>query len=189
MNNFNGVKPEKTGYRDLRYNNWHRNACGAKGYLTDLDKIVTEDPDMNENGTFPQFTSLEVGNYCMPVALIETKHGAEQAINVKSFQLKTISNLANLANLPAFCVVYYPTEASGDTNYPQIENEFGDHYQFYVIPVNKKAYSFINEDTQMTELMYATFLYRLRNMELPADVISNKLDDVFVDVPIPKVDR
>jgi hypothetical protein len=107
--------------------------------VIDLDCILTTDgEDMGEDG----WLTAEY-NWKKPVALIEYKTlGA--TISLKDANNSTIKNLADMAGLPAFLVVYDKVKPS-----------------FLVVPLNK----FARRRTEMklyTEQEYETLLKQLR---------------------------
>lgn len=158
-----GVRKEKLGIRDLRYNNRHRD-YGKTLRMYDVD-FVEYDIKTNE-----------------PVAMVETKHGNQKVIDFNDPEVKCTLRLAERAQVPYFIVVYYPT--GPDLIDPNLINKFGDYWQFYVIPVNQLAKKKLPGPMQMTEKLYVQFLYFIRNEKMPDNLL---LDDVKLTVPLPEI--
>ncbi len=132
------TKQRKTNLTNVRYNDEHRK-LGRELYMYDVDGI-------------------EVDENCETVALIETKHYIEE--NIDHYQLKTLTKLADRANLPLFYVFYY---YPGKDDVSGIVDRYGPDWQYKVFPINKLAKNILSEKSEMTKKQFTEFQYKLRN--------------------------
>lgn len=89
-----------------------------------------------------------------PIAIIEYKHGNATAQYSSHPTYKALMNLGTRAGVPVFCVRY--------------EDSF---CAWKVVPLNKIAFAFLSQKTQMNEREYVSFLYRMRGKELPESLL------------------
>lgn len=87
---------------------------------------------------------------CYPAALVEYKHEKAALFTKNDPNYKTLINLGNMAGLPTFSVRYSE-----------------DFKQWTVTPLNKSAWRHLAKQVALTEKQYVTFLYKLRDRELP----------------------
>ena len=100
------VKREFTGKRDLSYNKWHR-TIGDKNYMIDIDCVEWR----GERGV---------------VAIIERAldtchYQRQQLLEFKKFEIKVVSQIADILRVPAY-LVFYDKELSQFDVY-HIKNE------------------------------------------------------------------
>lgn len=98
-------------------------------------------------------------NVGKPVALIEYKHEGAMMPNFNHPTYRAIKALADMSSLP-FMVVFYNNES----------------WWFRVYPQNDRARKIYKEATLLTEKVYVTSLYYMRNRVIEAEVLS-KLSD------------
>lgn len=136
---------EKLGIRDLH------NSMRARLYNTnmiDLDGII-------------------YGYDRKPKALLEFKHGRIKTINISDNQFICLSNLAVIANLPFFCIVYYNYLENNELMNAWDDFERLKHVQYYVVPINDKAKYFLPEPRMMSEKNYVRLLDALKGVGYP----------------------
>ena len=90
-----------------------------------------------------------------PAAFIEYKNAHAQERNSNGVQYKAICAVSNSANLPFFIVVYT-----------------SDFKNYRVIPMNKWARVCLDNERTMTEADYVSFLYRLRRLNVPPNILA-----------------
>lgn len=98
----------------------------------------------------------------MPCLMLELKHGATPTIDLADKQFIRLRNTADKLDIPAFCVVYfYP----GLNEYNGLVDQFGDKRNYYVIPINNIARSwlFCALAAPMTEKQFVEFIYKIKN--------------------------
>jgi len=87
-----GKRTDKTGERDLTFNNWHRKYLSNKCYTTDID--------------FYEYRSDSQGNM-YPKAFLEVKQAhVREKKYICSFNAKAIFHLAKRAGVKFFIVLY-----------------------------------------------------------------------------------
>lgn len=128
-----GVKKEKHGYRDARYNDRHR-TYGPRLTRVDMDCIVGD--KLEAFGGDCDFLYSDNQKSCAPIMLIEEKHGACGTIDLSAFQMKTLRYSADIQKIPFYILVYFPT--GKDLSTDQIDR-YGAHWFFYCIPGNNLA--------------------------------------------------
>jgi hypothetical protein len=108
-----------------------------------------------------------------PALILELKHGRIQTIDLADNQFKCIRNTADKLDIPAFCVVYY---FPGENEYNGTVNEFGDKRNFYIIPINNIARSwlFAAMPAPMTEKQFVELIYKIKQQPITPNLI---LDD------------
>lgn len=132
---------ERTHWRDERLSERHRR-YGSNAPAVDLDFILVEFDD------------------CKPVALVEYKHEKAREQYLSSPQFQVLINLADAADLPAFCVRYA-----------------FDFSWWKVVPLNKRAKEFLPERITLTEKQYVSMLYALRGRKAPQSVLDGLNED------------
>lgn len=142
----NEVTKERTHWRDEKISLRHR-LWGVDCKMTDIDFLTLE--------------YHSEGDLVKPVAVIEYKKKTPpQYLNHNTLQHKALRKLSSLADLP-FLVVFYQ----------ETFKEFG------VFAGNKWAMVNLGGlNRNMTEKEYVTFLYKLRNLEVPPYVWQNIRD-------------
>lgn len=158
---------ERTGHRNSQYSGQHRR----------WGKIAMFDID-----------SVEVDSKGNPVAMVELKHGYGLngegiTIDFFSFEFTFLRKTAELLKVPLFCTVYYPT---GHDDLTGRDDLLGDHWQFYVYPVNGYANARLDYPTQMTEKQWVEFLHQLRSIGTCPEA-GVELDKTWIDIPLPRL--
>lgn len=137
------VTPERSNWRDEAISKRHR-LWGVACKATDLDFILFE------------FTQIKSKQIIIPCALIEYKHEFARAQRLRNLQFRALRALGNRARLPTFAARYK-----------------SDFSNFHVVPVNNHAKELLPNPTNMSEIQYVAFLYKLRGLPLiPQDVID-----------------
>jgi len=90
-----------------------------------------------------------------PVALIEHKRQTAAVVDLLNPSYRAICSLATEANKPFFEVRYAR-----------------DFSWWVVTPLNHAAHGVLPERTSFTEVGYVKFLYRLRDREVPREVLD-----------------
>jgi hypothetical protein len=100
-----------------------------------------------------------------PLALIETKYGYLDEIDLNSLQFNVLCKLAG--SIPVLCLVYYPMDAN-DNLVDAGQEDRMTHIQFIAMGVNQAGSMLIPEPKQLTELRW---------VELIADLHEHSVDD------------
>lgn len=144
------VRPERTGWRDQKLSEWHRENLGYDCPMTDIDFLVVD------------YDRLK------PVAIIEYKNEHAKPFTADNANYLALRNLANMAGLPVFVVIY----TDGITS-------------FHVDAMNGIAKKFVHNlsPLYMKPERYAKFLYALRDRVPPEDVMEKvrKGDDTIAE--------
>lgn len=98
-----------------------------------------------------------------PVAWLETKYGCHQDIDLNNKEFRCLRNMCRKSQLPLFCMVYYLYDKN-DKQLQSDDNLTGVcyHAQYYVIPSNELAMTWLSFPTMMTEEEYVYLEYKLR---------------------------
>ena len=94
---------------------------------------------------------------CQPVALVEYKHENAAKFTRNDPNYRTLINLGRVADLPTFSVRYA-----------------GNFSWWIVTPLNQQAKRKLGKQDKMTEKQYVSFLYRLRDRELPVFLFNDE---------------
>ncbi len=132
--NNKAVRKERTGWRDESVSNWHRK-LGYDCPATDLDFLLIE------------------YDTATPKALVELKNEHYHHKNLNKATFDAIKNLADMARLPAFVVVYAD-----------------DKSWWRVSPLNDEGRKWLEPKTTLSEKEYGAFLYKLRGRIIPKDI-------------------
>ena len=100
------------------------------------------------------------------LALVETKYGLVQDIDLNDIQFTVLCKMAR-EEIPVFCLVYYPMDEHGnlvDANEPY---ENMKHIQYYVVPVNRCAKRIVPKQTKMTEIEWVMILANIHGNTIP----------------------
>lgn len=154
---------ERTGKRNQCYSRRHR--TWGHNYMIDVDSVEHD----GDGG---------------PLALIETKYGLIQTVDLNELRFTVLCNLANDV-LPVFCTVYYPLNSNGDLVNAGYENEM-EFIQFYTIPVNEVARRYLAKPKRMTELEYVDLLHKIHGTARNGSSTYG-INNEWVDVVIPTV--
>ena len=128
---------ERTRWRDQELSERHRR-YGPDVPAQDVDLLLVE------------------YDACKPRALIEYKHQSAREQYISNPQFQVLINLANAADLPAFCVRY------------------AANFEWWkVVPLNDKAKKIIPNRIVLNEQRYVRFLYHLRGRTAPQSVLDN----------------
>lgn len=155
------VKKRKSEVENLSFLQRHRK-YGNRMYGFDLDFIET-----NISGD--------------PKVLYELKHGEIATIDLDSQQFKLLRKLADLAKLPAFCVVYY---FPGENPINGKMNQFGLTHKFYLIPVNVYALEYMQKPTLLTELQFVGFIHSIKKEEMQPNLNLDSIIDITPTLPL-----
>lgn len=156
---------ERTGKRNLHYNNRHR-CWGFELTAMDVD--------------FMEYDS-KTGK---PLALIETKFGLVKNVDLNEPAFDALCMLAR-EEIPVFCLVYYPLDASGqlvDAGRPTSDVE---SIQFVVAPVNRCAKQYVPSRKRMTEIEWVFILRQLHGLTGASNDLT--LCSTWKEVQIPQI--
>lgn len=132
------IKPERTGWRDQKLSQWHRQ-LGFNAPAVDLDFLLLE---------------YDKG---LPTAIIEYKNERAQPVSLGHPTYHALSTLAEKAEIPFFIVRY--------------KSDLSD---FHVTPVNSYAKRKLPKgERNMTEAIFVKFLYWLRGLKCPREILEN----------------
>ena len=135
------VSQERSGWRDEWISQKHRD-WGFNCPAVDIDFLVIE------------------YDFEVPRALIEYKYITAD-LNKSKSGIRALMNLANIAKVPFFIVIYNHSPPS-----------------FKIIPKNKYAQESKPEKTLcLTEYEYVSFLYELRGRSIPANIYEKLFGD------------
>lgn len=149
------TRKEQLNYRDLHNSKKHRE-LGDKLTMFDADAIEYH-PDTH-----------------LPVALIEDKHGNIPSIDFDAIQFRCHLNTANKLEIPFYCVVYYHLNACGNPVNGDQDYSFITHSQYFVIPLNTFATTYVAEPTMLSAANYSRLLHKLRGLSIAHIVSSPK---------------
>lgn len=132
-------KQERLGKRNLQYNTRRR----LYGNLpaTDID-----------------FMEYKNGK---AIALIETKFGNGQMIDLNDDQFEAMCDLA-AERIPVICLIYYPLDADGRMLHADSDPNLLAHIQFVAIGVNQVGQRLLPRQKQFTEKQWVAFMHELR---------------------------
>lgn len=140
------AKLEMTGKRNLHYNRWHRKT-GRKMTMIDLDSVEID------------------CNTKQPVAMIETKFGLIQNIDLNDFEFEALNNMATKLEVPLFCLIYYPLSVQNYMIDADDKSSILSHIQFLAIAVNERAYKILGAPVvKCTEKDWISILYKMRGI-------------------------
>lgn len=156
---------ERTGWRDHDFALRHR-SYGFNAPFQDVDSIWVE------------------YDRCRPMVLCEFKLRDTPSVEVETTVLR---NLAEMADLPAVAVRYWPPDPQGDVGPADLPG-----WTFKVWALNPRARAVTGErnPVYMSEAQYVAMLYRFRERAMPA-ALREWLERPFTDeaeaIPRPNV--
>jgi hypothetical protein len=141
-----------SGFRDQSISQWHKK-LGGKAPACDLDAIITSKGIIDDSAD--GFKVIEF-NWSVPYALIDYKNENWKE-NLNSFNISVQANLATMAGLPSFVVVYTNTFT-----------------KFKIIPTNPIGFEKLNQrnSVKLTEHDYCVWLHWLRGVEADQEILA-----------------
>lgn len=157
--------PERLNKRNLTYNNRHRQ-WGIELTAMDVD--------------FMEYDS-KTGK---PLALIETKFGLIKEVDLNEPAFDALCMLAR-EEIPVFCLIYYPMDASGQLVGAERPFEDVEHIQFVVAPANRCAKQYVPSRKRMTEAEWVSIVRKLHGVS--DGINDSSLCSTWKDVQIPYI--
>lgn len=106
-----------------------------------------------------------------PVAMIETKFGLVEKIDLNDFEFEVLNNMATKLEIPLFCLVYYPLSEQNYMIDADDKSSILKHIQFLAIAVNQRAYKILGAPVvKCTEKDWISILYKLRGFSKVPDL-------------------
>lgn len=148
-------KQEIHGFRDERISRRHRE-YGIEISATDIDFVLLEF-QTKPDGTYRKGKYISV-----PKGLFEYKHwNADRHSAINNASNKALYKLAEWSGLPFFIAFYDP-----------------DIWCFDVYPFGKKAESYLEKATRMSEQNFVRLLYKIRMRPAKESIIRNLNDEI-----------
>jgi len=117
------------------------------------------------------FVCAEYDN-ALPVALVDYKH-EHAPIDLNSIGAKVLTNLGDMAGIPAFFVRYGHTNQDG--YWGDIAEDSTPWFQ--LMPLNIYAHGLdlptLDDNTELTELEYVSWLYSIRGRAIPPHIVKH----------------